>query len=110
MTDRLIKRQLISQVSKMSAALFLLLTMSVVLVDSRTILNHRGSENNTYNQDHKGLQPRGDQLDRRGKRQALFESGKSESEQDIQISIFDLKFQGLSVQDVVSIFARFCEL
>ena len=81
----MIERQLISQVRKMSAALFLLLTMSVVLVDCRTTPTHRGSENKTYNQDHKGLQPRGDQLDRRGKRQALFEGGKPGSEHDIQI-------------------------
>ena len=82
MTDRLIERQLISQVSKMSAALFLLLTItSVELVDCRTIPTHIGSENKTYNQD----QPRGDQLDRRGKRQALYEGGKPGSEHDIQI-------------------------
>ena len=96
----------------MSAALFLLLTfMSVVLVDCRTTPTHRGSENKTYNQDQKGLQPRGDQLDRRGKRHAVYEGGKKPgSEHDIQISVFDLKFQELSVQDVVSIFVRFCEL
>ena len=108
MTDKRIERQLVYQVSKMSAALFLLLTMSVVLVDCRTAPTHRGSENKTYNQDHKGLQPRGDQLERRGKRQAVYEGGKPGSEHDIQISIFDLKFQELSVQDVVSVFARFC--
>ena len=108
MTDRLIERQLISQVSKMSAALFLLLNiMSVVLVDCRTTPTHRGSENKTYNQDQKGLQPRGDQLDRRGKRQALHEGGKPVSEHDIQISVFDLKFQELSVQDVVSVYLHY---
>ena len=107
MTDRLIERQLISQVSKMSAALFLLLIISVVLVDCRTTPTHVGSENKTYNQDHEGLQPRGDQLDERGKRHALFEGGKPGSEHDIQISIFDLKFQELSVQDVVSVLLHY---
>ena len=84
MTDRLIERQLISQVSKMSAALFLLLTiMSVVLVDCRTTPTHRGSENKTYNQDHRGLQPHGNQLDKRGKRQAVNEGGKPGGEHNI---------------------------